>query len=134
MCSRDVCFAAALIGEAIKMYATGNRYHKGKYFALVPDPESTTVSPYIGTNTPAIFLPTEDVDAFIRNADIAWLSGTSLAIDFVFPAYPDNHGHWTETLFPMIRAFSDGAWCKQIQGDGVGIPEFGVHSYSCADV
>lgn len=84
------------------------------------------MSSYIGLNTQTVYFPIEDADQFISNVETAWLPGTTLVVDFVFPAYPDNHGHWTETLFPMIKAFSDGDWSNHIQGQGAGISEFGA--------
>lgn len=106
------------------------RHHNARYFALVPDAANTSISAEISYNTPVVFFPTLDGDAFIRNVETAWLPGTTLAIDFVYPAYPSNHGHWTEALFPMIKALSDGTWSHHVQGDGVDVPVIGMNCFA----
>eukprot|EP00892_Ulva_mutabilis_P000815 jgi/Ulvmu1/10734/UM068_0022.1 len=98
-------------------------YHNTKYFALIPDPASTNISSQIGLNTPTVYFPTVDADVFLSNVRTAWLPGTTLAIDFVYPAYPNNHGHWTEALFPMLKPLMEGKWSDHVQGDGEGSPE-----------
>jgi hypothetical protein len=66
-------------------------------------------------NQNIVYLPTEDADRFIRNVQQSWVPGTTLAVDFAFPAFPSNLGHWTEVLFPMLSALSDGVWAEHVQ-------------------
>ena len=37
----------------------------------------------------------------------AWIPGVSLLVDFPFAAYPDNFGHWAETLLPIHNVVKD---------------------------
>ena len=41
----------------------------------------------------------------------ACVPGTTLVLDFPFPAFPDNMGHWVEVLAPAYSVLSRGAWC-----------------------
>ena len=33
-------------------------------------------------------------------------------LDFPFPAFPDNMGHWVEILAPVYSVLAQGAWCS----------------------
>jgi hypothetical protein len=39
-----------------------------------------------------------------------WIEGTTLFVDFPFPAFPENMGHWAEVLFPLYSLLSEGLW------------------------
>lgn len=41
------------------------------------------------------------------------LRGTCLWIDFPFPAFPENMGHWAEVLLPVYSALVEGAWAQR---------------------
>lgn len=45
-----------------------------------------------------------------------WWAGNTLLIDFPFPAFPDNMGHWAEVLLPVYSALLTGTWRKHVQG------------------
>jgi hypothetical protein len=62
-----------------------------------------------------VYLPTVDAEKFIANVEALWISGTTLAVDLVFPAFPTNLGHWTEILLPMLSALKDGSWTEHVQ-------------------
>ena len=38
--------------------------------------------------------------------------GTTLLLDFPFPAFPDNMGHWVEILAAAYSVLLQGAWCS----------------------
>ena len=41
------------------------------------------------------------------------MQGTTLLLDFPFPAFPDNMGHWVEILAPVYSVLSQGSWCRK---------------------
>lgn len=45
-----------------------------------------------------------------------WWGGNTLLIDFPFPAFPDNMGHWAEVLLPVYSSLLTGTWRKHVQG------------------
>ena len=45
-----------------------------------------------------------------------WWGGNTLLIDFPFPAFPDNMGHWVEVLLPVYSTLMDGGWRSHVQG------------------
>ena len=45
-----------------------------------------------------------------------WWGGNTLLVDFPFPAFPDNMGHWAEVLLPVYSTLLTGAWRKHVQG------------------
>lgn len=45
-----------------------------------------------------------------------WWAGNTLLIDFPFPAFPDNMGHWAEVLLPVYSTLLTGTWRKHVQG------------------
>ena len=42
------------------------------------------------------------------------MAGTTLLIDFPFPAFPDNMGHWAEVLAPAYSCLSTKTWTKYL--------------------
>jgi hypothetical protein len=69
----------------------------------------------MSANQLLVYLPTVDAARFLDNVDTAWVPGTTLAIDLVFPAFPTNLGHWAEILQPMLSALQDGRWTEHVQ-------------------
>ena len=64
-------------------------------------------------------LPVRDVAAHYRNIEAGRVDGTVLWLDFPFPAFPENMGHWVETLLPVYSQLSLGAWKAHVpEGDG----------------
>lgn len=55
-------------------------------------------------------MPVRDVRAFYGNLRGAWVAGTTLWVDFPFPALPNHLGHWMETLAPLYSHLAAGAW------------------------
>ena len=42
------------------------------------------------------------------------MRGTTLIIDLPYPGYPDNMGHWAETLLPVYSVLSSEAWRRNV--------------------
>jgi len=40
----------------------------------------------------------------------------SLLLDYAFPAYPDNMGHWAEAILPIYNVLERGTWQEAIPG------------------
>ena len=40
--------------------------------------------------------------------------GTTLVIDLPYPGYPDNMGHWAETLLPVFSVLSRETWRRDV--------------------
>lgn len=38
------------------------------------------------------------------------VNGTTLWLDYSFPAFPENMGHWLEMLLPVYSQLSSGEW------------------------
>ena len=49
-----------------------------------------------------------------------WLAGTTILIDFAFPAYPDNMGHWAELIAPLFCTLAASNWRQAAGGKPVG--------------
>lgn len=46
------------------------------------------------------------------------VNGSTLLIDFPFPAFPDNMGHWAEVLAPAYSILSLKSWTQHLpRGD-----------------
>lgn len=45
-----------------------------------------------------------------------WLPGVSVLVDFPFSAYPDNLGHWAQTLVPLFCTLSSLGWKQAVGG------------------
>lgn len=91
------------------------RFHNSQNYAVVEDPANTTVAAAMSANQVLVHLPTVDAEKFLSNVQQAWVGGTTLAIDLVFPAFPTNLGHWAEILLPMLSALQDGRWAQDVQ-------------------
>ncbi|GFR45470.1 hypothetical protein Agub_g6869, partial [Astrephomene gubernaculifera] len=86
-----------------------------------PTHPSNTTSSYhleegLSTNTVLIRLPVTDMPSLTRNLRTGFLPGTTLLLDFPFPAFPDNLGHWAEILFPVFSVLSEGGWRSDTAG------------------
>ena len=46
------------------------------------------------------------------------MGGTTLVLDLPFPAYPENMGHWAETLAPIYSVLSAAAWRDHVVAAG----------------
>lgn len=55
-------------------------------------------------------LPHTNTSLHFRNIQAGTLKGTCLWIDFPFPAFAENMGHWAEVLLPIYSALSEGTW------------------------
>lgn len=74
----------------------------------------------LSTNQNLVSLPAIDGATFVDGIEPAWVAGNTLVIDFPFPAYPYNSGHWTEVVLPLFRTLADGRWAKHCVGEGAG--------------
>ncbi|KAL4858773.1 Translation initiation factor IF-2 [Chlorella vulgaris] len=57
-------------------------------------------------------LPFANTSAHLHNIKAGMLRGTCLWIDFPFPAFPENMGHWLEALAPVYSCLSNGSWMQ----------------------
>ena len=55
-------------------------------------------------------LPFTSAAAHYRNIEAGVLRGTSLWVDFPYPTFPENMGHWAEVLLPIYSQLSDASW------------------------
>lgn len=62
----------------------------------------------LSVNCALIRLPIANATAFTDGLRAGFLPGTTLLVDFPFPAFPDNLGHWLEIMTPTFR-YGNGA-------------------------
>lgn len=60
-------------------------------------------------------LPVKNISAFYKNIRASWVNGTTLWLDYSFPAFPENIGHWMELLLPVFSELSTGKWKNQLK-------------------
>ncbi|KAK9799429.1 hypothetical protein WJX73_010108 [Symbiochloris irregularis] len=65
-------------------------------------------------NTAMVELPVQKADSFYQNLKAGQVAGSTLLIDFPFPAFPDNMGHWAEVLAPAYSCLSLKRWTKHL--------------------
>lgn len=93
-------------------------FHNGKIFGIVPSGEQANITAAISANQRMVELPAISGKDFYDNLDAVWLPGNTLAIDFAFPAFADNMGHWAEASLPAFSVFQSDAWHKHVVGAG----------------
>ncbi|GIL59393.1 hypothetical protein Vafri_14249 [Volvox africanus] len=71
----------------------------------------------LSVNCALINLPVSNISAFTDNMRAGFLPGTTLLVDFPFPAFPDNLGHWAEIMFTTYSVLADGAWRNNTVGN-----------------
>lgn len=96
--------------------------HNRKFVAVVPDPGASGVSRGLSVNQQMIQLPARDGGAFVNNLRTKWIPGNTLAIDFPFPAFPTNLGHWAEVVLPAYSTLSQLNWANDTLSTGVKRP------------
>ena len=57
------------------------------------------------------------------------VTGTTLIIDLPYPGYPDNMGHWAETLLPVYSVLSGDEWRRDVVRAG-GAPHLDTILFS----
>lgn len=67
-------------------------------------------------NSHLVLLPTTDAQGFAANLQLCYVPGVTLFLDFPFPAFPDNLGHWAELLLPLYSALSSPALPGLLRG------------------
>lgn len=125
------------ISPAYKVYHNAF-WHTHKWYALVPS-DKTNQSPAhtssdstnsgsedktggleegLSVNCPLIRLPVSNISAVTGDLRAGFLPGTTLLVDFPFPAFPDNLGHWAEIMLPTysVLAGGHGEWQKAAKG------------------
>jgi hypothetical protein len=65
-------------------------------------------------------LPFTSAAAHYRNIEAGVLRGTSLWVDFPYPTFPENMGHWAEVLLPIYSQLSDASWRQHANDSGDG--------------
>lgn len=103
--------------KAYKIYSNAY-WHAQKWYAVLPPAEmaNRTLEEGLSVNTALIRLPATDADAFTDNLAIGYLPGTTLLIDFPFPAFPDNNGHWAEIMLPTYSVLANASWMASLHG------------------
>ncbi|GIL87259.1 hypothetical protein Vretimale_1780 [Volvox reticuliferus] len=71
----------------------------------------------LSVNCALINLPVSNISAFTDNMRAGFLPGTTLLVDFPFPAFPDNLGHWAEIMLTTYSVLADGAWRNNTVGN-----------------
>lgn len=62
--------------------------------------------------------PTHSTLYSLLPPQVCYVPGVTLFLDFPFPAFPDNLGHWAEVLLPLYSALSSTAsWRLLLQGN-----------------
>lgn len=51
----------------------------------------------------------------VPRVQVCYIPGVTLLIDFPFPAFPDNLGHWAELLLPLYSALSSSRGSNALQ-------------------
>jgi len=52
------------------------------------------------------------------HTQICHVPGITLHIDFPFPGYPDNLGHWAEIMWPTFSVFATREWADTLREEG----------------
>ncbi|KAK9837380.1 hypothetical protein WJX84_006958, partial [Apatococcus fuscideae] len=96
-------------------------YHNQRYLALLDsssqDEQRPKLKPELSQNTGLVPFPVKDAKAFAKNLKAGWLPGNTLLLDFPFAAFPENIGHWQETLVPVYNVMSSRDWLQEVQGN-----------------
>ena len=102
---------------AFKLYHNAY-WHASKWYAVLPPSEmnNKTLEEGLSVNTALIRLPVTDPDLFTDNLGMGFLAGTTLLVDFPFPAFPDNNGHWAEIMLPTYSVLANGSWADFVGG------------------
>ena len=96
-----------------------------RYYAVVEtqhfdDPQYT--SPFADVlftqNIAVCKLPVTDATRVLRNTLAGWVPGTTLWVDFPFPAFPENMGHWVEELLPVYSGLVNASWQAHVPPEG----------------
>lgn len=91
------------------------RFHVQRFFAVL---DAADVDKY-STRSPDVpfshniavgKLPLTNTSLHFHNIQAGVLRGTCLWVDFPFPAFPENMGHWAEALLPIYSALTDSTW------------------------
>ncbi|KAG2429620.1 hypothetical protein HXX76_010852 [Chlamydomonas incerta] len=70
----------------------------------------------LSVNCALIRLPIANATAFTDGMRAGFLPGTTLLVDFPFPAFPDNLGHWLEIMTPTFSVLANGSWRADARG------------------
>ncbi|KAL4433026.1 hypothetical protein ABPG77_006453 [Micractinium sp. CCAP 211/92] len=90
-------------------------FHVQRFFAVL---DTADVDKY-STHSPDVpfshniavgKLPLTNTSLHLHNIEAGVLRGTCLWVDFPFPAFPENMGHWAEALLPIYSALTNGSW------------------------
>ncbi|KXZ42824.1 hypothetical protein GPECTOR_116g356 [Gonium pectorale] len=71
----------------------------------------------LSVNCALIRLPIKNITSHTDNMRAGFLPGTTLLVDFPFPAFPDNLGHWAEIMLPTFSVLADGSWRYDTSGN-----------------
>ena len=111
-------------GNLLKLYR--NLYlHGGRFYALLgPDSNASEIDAGMSLNFDVVALPAADARALKAAMGAArgacHVPGVTLHVDFPFPGYPDNLGHWAEVMYPTFSAFATPGWGDAILEDARG--------------
>eukprot|EP00198_Chlamydomonas_reinhardtii_P008302 XP_001697639.1 predicted protein [Chlamydomonas reinhardtii] len=89
-------------------------WHAHKWYALNADEYGLEEG--LSVNCALIRLPIANATAFTDGLRAGFLPGTTLLVDFPFPAFPDNLGHWLEIMTPTFSVLANGSWRSDARG------------------
>ena len=69
----------------------------------------------VSSNNNIIRFPILDIHALTGNTRTAYLPGNTLLIDFPFPGYIYDLGHWAELMVPAFSTLMDGSWREDVR-------------------
>lgn len=74
----------------------------GQYFAFIaPTDDVSKIEEGMTYQNAITHFPVTSVPSMLSNIETKWIPGLTLFIDFPFPAFSDNLGHYAELLFPL---------------------------------
>ncbi|KAL3143022.1 hypothetical protein ABBQ38_003301 [Trebouxia sp. C0009 RCD-2024] len=95
-------------------------FHAQRFYAVnclsTKEANATAIKADMSLNMMLIEMPVAKAEDFYQHVQTGWWGGNTLLIDFPFPAFPENMGHWAEVLLPLYSALVAGTWRQHVQG------------------
>ncbi|PNH04842.1 hypothetical protein TSOC_009007 [Tetrabaena socialis] len=79
-------------------------------------PQPDDLEEGISVNCALIRLPIANISGFTDGLRSGFMPGTTLLVDFPFPAFPDHLGHWAEVMLPTFSVLLNGHWREDAIG------------------
>ena len=94
---------------------------------MLADPAAAGLQRGLSVNQKVVALPAVDAAAFVRNVNASAVRGNTLVLDFPFPAFPSNLGHWSEVVLPVHTMVEQGTWYRDCAGSSGSHGTIGVN-------